>query len=92
MSVFGKLLKKFKFKDKSDNEAEEEPILASEVVLPPDVNFITPRILVTPFPSDDQIRALSRYFNATYKNKYMVWNLSEYLYNPEPFDNQVIDV
>jgi hypothetical protein len=87
MSMFVNLLKKLNFIDDDITEADEVPVLSTDVSLPSDVNFITPRILVIPFPSENRIDELATYFNISYKCKYMVWNLSEYLYNPERFDN-----
>jgi hypothetical protein len=92
MSMFINLLKKLHFIDEEITETDEVPVLSSDSSqLPPDVNFISPRILVIPYPSENKVDELATYFNISYKNKYMVWNLSEYLYNPERFDNQVID-
>ena len=91
MSMFINLLKKLNFIDEDITETDEVPVLKHDNSLPDDVNFITPRLLVIPFPSENRIDQLATYFNVNYKNKYMVWNLSEYQYDPERFDNQVID-
>jgi len=85
--MFINLLKKLNFIDEDITETDEVPVLKHDNSLPDDVNFITPRLLVIPFPSENRIDQLATYFNVNYKNKYMVWNLSEYQYDPERFDN-----
>ena len=52
---------------------------------------ITKRIFTMPFPTDDITKPLSRTLNQLFGYNYIIYNLSEHKYNPEPFNNQVID-
>jgi len=59
--------------------------------LPSYMNFITPRIILMPFPTPEFRGQMSAYLNTHHNRKYMVWNLSEHSYEPEIFSAQVID-
>lgn len=55
------------------------------------MHFVTPRLLVMPYPSPDSTHICATYLNAVYKKQYLVFNLSERTYNTRPFHGQVID-
>jgi tensin len=55
------------------------------------MHFITPRILVMPFPTEELIPSLATYLNSAYSRQYIIFNLSEYTYDPHPFHSQVHD-
>jgi len=59
--------------------------------LPVGMHFVTPRVLVMPYPSEDCGSGLATYLNSIYQKQYMIFNLSERTYNARPFHGQVID-
>ena len=104
MSGIVALLKKvtftqLNFVDKGIGEADESdevPVLYTDkstayVGIPREVHFVTPRLILMPFPSPELIYILAAYLTTHYNKKYMIWNLSEHTYDHTPFNSQVID-
>jgi hypothetical protein len=96
MSRFIKILQKLNFIDQ-DSE-DDKTILAFNsfqgtvhVDVPKNIYFITPRIILIPYPKEEIIEGISGYLNTFYFRKYMVWNLSEHLYSSDIFNGQVLD-
>ena len=52
---------------------------------------ITDRIYLMQFPDDNIINAISQHLNQTFGFNFLICNISEYKYNAELFNNQVID-
>ena len=50
---------------------------------------ITQQISWIPYPKKERILRYSTYLNKKYDHKYYIWNLSEYDYEKEYFNNQV---
>jgi hypothetical protein len=50
---------------------------------------IYPRIYWMIYPRPEKIKELSEGLNMKFKDKYNVWNFSEYKYDTTPFNNQV---
>ena len=44
-----------------------------------------------PFPEDDLLEKYSKLLNKEYGTRFRIWNISEYSYNPEPFNDQVYE-
>jgi hypothetical protein len=99
MSRLIKIFQKLNFVDSSIQDSDTSPSIPvfvsnhgpfySEV--PSGTVFITSRLILIPFPKEELIRSLSGYFNTVYSRKYMVWNLSENLYETDIFSGQVLD-
>lgn len=47
------------------------------------------RIYWMNFPKPERVKELGEALNARYKEKYFIWNVSEYTYDSAPFNNQV---
>ena len=41
------------------------------------------------FPRPEKVKSLSEEIKEKFKGKHYIWNVSEYQYETEPFDNQV---
>jgi len=67
------------------------PVLYTDKSTPKEVHFITPRLVLMPFPAPDLVYILSAYLSTHFNKKYMIWNLSERTYDHTPFNHQVID-
>lgn len=99
MSRFIKVLQKLNLINSSIEESDEDQSLPayvssqgkSSLELPENVKFITPKIILIPFPKEEIIGSISGYLNTFYYRKYMVWNLSEHLYPSTAFEGQVLD-
>lgn len=50
---------------------------------------ITPRIYHMPFPDEDLAPRYSKLLNKEYDDKYRIWNVSEYSYKSDCFNDQV---
>lgn len=55
------------------------------------MHFVTPRVLVMPYPAEDCEPVLATYLNSVYQKQYLIFNISEHTYNTRPFHGQVID-
>ena len=53
--------------------------------------MIDPRLIIIPFPSPEKLEAMANYLNSAYNRHYMIYNVSEYVYNSRLFLNQVVD-
>lgn len=78
------------------DESDEVPVLYTDksndhIGTPKEVHFVTPRLILMPFPSPELVYILSAYLSTHYNKKYMIWNLSEKTYDHTPFNSQVID-
>jgi len=94
MSRLISLLQKFNFiddqitdPDSNDNVA----VLTTQDTLPSNCCFVTPRILVTPFPTPELQEHIAGYLNTHFGRRYMVWNLGEHVYDTEMFNSQVLE-
>ena len=79
-----------------ERDTEEVPVIytdksTSSAGLPRDVHYVTPRLLLMPFPSPDLLPTLSLFLNTRFGKQYMIWNLSERTYDNSQFEGQVID-
>jgi len=52
---------------------------------------IFPRIYWMAFPRPEKIKEISEGLQAKFNGKYFIWNVSEYQYDKESFNNQVAD-
>jgi C2 domain of PTEN tumour-suppressor protein len=59
--------------------------------IPSDTYFISPKLVLIPFPSAEIIERLENYFNTKFTNKYMIWNLSEYQHPADGFSSHTLD-
>jgi len=50
---------------------------------------IFPRIYWMAFPRPEKIKEISEGLHTKFNGKYFIWNVSEYQYEKEPFNNQV---
>ena len=53
--------------------------------------YLTERVLMSPFPSEDFIEEIADYLNKTHENHYLVYNLSEYKYDYALFQAAVME-
>ena len=51
---------------------------------------IDTQFIIIPFPSSEKLEPLANYLNTTYSRNYLIFNVSEYTYNPKQFQNQVV--
>ena len=49
------------------------------------------KLILIPFPSPDKAETLATYLRSKYGQNYLVFNASEHVYDPQIFDNQVVD-
>eukprot|EP00826_Nyctotherus_ovalis_P066151 TRINITY_DN9757_c0_g3_i2.p1 TRINITY_DN9757_c0_g3~~TRINITY_DN9757_c0_g3_i2.p1 ORF type:complete len:209 (-),score=39.68 TRINITY_DN9757_c0_g3_i2:452-1078(-) len=52
---------------------------------------IDDRLILIPFPSPEKTSVLTYYLNTNYGLNYLIFNLSDYIYSSEAFNNQVVD-
>ena len=83
MSKFMKVLKKFAFVDQLYKE--EDPIKTTFMLR------VTARIIVIRFPGQERITLIAKELTETFKNSYMVYNLSEHKYDTSHFNHNVIE-
>jgi len=63
--------------------------LDSHFSLQTDMVELYPRLFSIPFPQKNVIKEMGAKLGGQYGFYYMIWNISEYTYNNEKFDNQV---
>ena len=99
MSRFIKILQKLNLVDSSIQDSDSDQNIpafnSSQGIiytgLPEDLKFITSKLVVLPFPTEDRVSSFSGYLNTYYYRKYMIWNLSEKVYPSSLFEGQIID-
>lgn len=98
MSSIASFLKKVRLPQFSflEKPTVEVPILYTDKStlspgLPREVHYVTPRLLLMPFPEPDLLPTLALFLNTQFGKRYMIWNLSERTYDNAPFGGQVID-
>ena len=98
MSSIASFFKKVRLPNFSflEKPTPEVPVLYTDkctvsTALPSDVHYVTPRLLLMPFPDPDLLPSLALFLNTQFGKRYMIWNLSERTYDNAPFGGQVID-
>mmetsp|Transcript_3176 Transcript_3176/g.3425 ORF Transcript_3176/g.3425 Transcript_3176/m.3425 type:complete len:596 (-) Transcript_3176:108-1895(-) len=77
----------FKYGEKMKKKVQS----GKKIKTPPGVYYLTPRLIKIPFPDYENVEEVSGFLQKHHAGHYMIWNLSEHLYEAEIFNNQVLE-